>query len=1096
MAPGLRLFGPQLDGAARAIGRAARHNARMRTETPVELSRRGFLRSWGAGVLLALIGRPLGARGIVWLDDGFPIPADKGFDQAWTRSLTARGEPTVYSSLRDELKYIGMPIGGVCCGQVYLGGDGRLWHWDILNLPQEAIWTSCSGDPYVNPPEPRSPFRQSFGLQWSFGTKLDEKPSSTRLDRRGFRNIAFRGQYPIGLVNYKDAECPLAVEQETFSPFCPLDVEGSSLPAIVVNHTIKNTSGKHVALSMHAELQNPVCIKTGLPADVRLTSRFVAAGPGVAVVHGAEPKPAQDRPDARPDIVFEDWENAQYKDWVIQGRAFGIRPRNLVDIAAYQGDLNAQGKWVLNTHETRSGEDVVKGDSHVGTLTSREFTIERDWIRFRIGGGNHPGQTCINLLVDGVLVRTETGRDNNRMRLDHWNVKELAGKKGTIQIVDNSTGAWGNVGIDEIVFTDVERLENYDIERAPDFGTMAMGTAGAARCRIGGAEWDTVGKSMTEELSSKPVAHLTRDAVLKPGESVTLTTVIAWHFPNPPREQLGFLKNIKTLKHHYAARFKDAHEVVTHVLKNLDELTRVTRLWRDTWYDSTLPYWFLDRTFATVATAATATCYRFDNGRFYGWEGTYSCAGTCTHVWQYAQSLARVFPELERTTREHIDFDQEFDAKSGVIHYRGEAARELAIDGQCGTIIRAYREHTMASDDRFLKAVYPNVKKAMQLVISRDVNQDGILDGPQYNTLDTTWYGEIAWITSLFLAALRTTAAMATDAGDKEFAAQCITLADKGRTAMVERLFNGEYFIHKPDPAHPQANSTGTGCHIDQVFGQSMAFQAGLTAPDDRVVPRDQTILALKSLYKYNLATDVGVYRAYSEKTIKGGRWYAVAGEGGLLMCTWPKGGSEAATGKSGDAWAAGYFNECMNGFEHQVASHMLAEGLVHEGLAVTRLLHDRHHASKRNPWNEIECGNHYSRSMAAYGSFVTACGFAWHGPKGELRFDPKVLDVDAPEPNRFKAAFITAAAWGSYEQIAANHRITVAHGTLTLRQLELPDLRPATNVDAWSMKVGDRIVPGKFKSNPELDGVRKSLTITFDPALVLDAGQTLNVGG
>lgn len=1076
----------------------------MRTPPLVELSRRGFLHGSAAGVLLALVGRPLGALAGLVLDDGFPILADKGFSEEWIRSLTARGQPTVYSSLRDELKYIGMPIGGLCCGQVYLGGDGRLWHWDILNLPQEAIWTSCSGDPYVNPPEPKSPFRQSFALRWSFGTQLDEKPKLARLDRRNFRNVEFRGQYPIGLVTYKDADCPLAVEQEAFSPFCPLDVEGSSLPAIVLNHTIRNTSGKEVALSLSGELQNPVCLSTGLPSDVLLTSRFVSAGPGVAVVHGAESKPAQDRQDARPDIVFEDWENAQYKDWVIEGRAFGIRPRNLVDIAKYQGDLNAQGKWVLNTHETRNGEDVVKGDTHVGTLTSREFTIERDWIRFKIGGGKHPAQTCINLLVEGAIVRTATGHDNNRMRLDHWNVKDLLGKKATIQIVDNWTGAWGNIGIDEIVFTDAQRLEAYDMLRAPDYGTMAMGTPGKAKCRFagGGPELDAVGTSQSAELASKPVAALSRDAVLKPGETVRFSTVIAWHFPNPPRQQLGFLKDIQTLKHHYAARFKDAHEVVSHVLKNLDELTKVTRLWRDTWYDSTLPYWFLDRTFATVATAATATCYRFDNGRFYGWEGTYSCAGTCTHVWQYAQALARVFPELERTTRLKIDFDQEFDAKTGIIHYRGEAARELAIDGQCGTIIRAYREHTMSPDDSFLKSVYPNVKKAMQLVLSRDTNQDGILDGPQYNTLDTTWYGEISWITSLYLAALRTTAAMATDAGDKEFAAQCIELADKGRTAMVDRLFNGEYFIHKPDPAHPEANSTGTGCHIDQVFGQSMAFQAGLTAPDDRVVPRDQTILALKSLYKYSLATDVGAYRAYSEKTVKGGRWYAVAGEGGLLMCTWPKGGSEAATGKSGDAWAAGYFNECMNGFEHQVASHMLAEGLVTEGLAVTRLLHDRHHASKRNPWNEIECGNHYSRSMAAYGSFVTACGFSHHGPRGELRFDPKIIDVDAPEPKKFKAAFITATSWGTYEHDSESWRVIVRHGTLTVRKLDLPAIKPEIPPEVRkqgrlrivSFTLLEERESGRRVEEPYTSKVDFSDVCTFDPPLVLKAGQSIEI--
>jgi uncharacterized protein (DUF608 family) len=260
-----------------------------------------------------------------------------------------------------------------------------------------------------------------------------------------------------------------------------------------------------------------------------------------------------------------------------------------------------------------------------------------------------------------------------------------------------------------------------------------------------------------------------------------------------------------------------------------------------------------------------------------------------------------------------IDFGLEFNDQTGLIHYRGEASRELAIDGQCGTIIRAYREHTMAPNRNFLQKVYPRVKKAIELVIARDENQDGILDGAQYNTLDTTWYGQISWITSLYLAALRAGAAMATEMGDNVFATRCAQLADRGMKNVPEQLFDGEYFIHKTDGAHPEANSTGQGCHADQMLGQGFAFQAGLP----RVLPAEQSVAALRSIYKYCFVLDAGAYRRFAERTVQGGRWYAMPGEGGLLLCTWPKGGSDAATGKSGDAWAAGYFNECWTGFEH-----------------------------------------------------------------------------------------------------------------------------------------------------------------------------------
>ena len=115
-------------------------------------------------------------------------------------------------------------------------------------------------------------------------------------------------------------------------------------------------------------------------------------------------------------------------------------------------------------------------------------------------------------------------------------------------------------------------------------------------------------------------------------------------------------------------------------------------------------------------------------------------------------------------------------------------------------------------------------------------------------------------------------------------------------------------------------------------------------------------------------------------------------GEAGLLMCTFPRSDwdYDQAKGK-GAEWAAGYFNECMNGFEYQVAGHMIWEGMVTEGLAVTRAVHDRYHPSRRNPWNEVECGDHYARSMASYGVFLAACGFEYHGPKGHLGFAPRV---------------------------------------------------------------------------------------------------------
>src|SRR5260370_38364309 len=105
-----------------------------------------------------------------------------------------------------------------------------------------------------------------------------------------------------------------------------------------------------------------------------------------------------------------------------------------------------------------------------------------------------------------------------------------------------------------------------------------------------------------------------------------------------------------------------------------------------------------------------------------------------------------------------------------------------------------------------------------------------------------------------------------------------------------------------------------------------------------------------------------------------------MAGGGGLVMCSWPRG--EGARVQQGFDF---YFNECMTGFEYQVAGHMIGEGMLLEGLAVTRAIHDRYHASRRNPWNEVECGDHYRRSMAGNAAVPAPVAYSDTSPDSHL---------------------------------------------------------------------------------------------------------------
>ena len=161
------------------------------------------------------------------------------------------------------------------------------------------------------------------------------------------------------------------------------------------------------------------------------------------------------------------------------------------------------------------------------------------------------------------------------------------------------------------------------------------------------------------------------------------------------------------------------------------------------------------------------------------------------------------------------------------------------------------------------------------------------------------------------------------------------------------------------------------------------------------------------------------------------------------------------------DAWQRGYFSECMSGFEHQVAAHMMAEGMVDEALLLTRAIHDRYHAAKRNPYNEIEASDHYARAMASYGTFVSACGFRYHGPEGMIAFAPRWNRHD------FRAPFTTAEGWGTYRQRVGagrqQHQLALKYGSLRLARLEFAAEgdRPFASVNA---RLDDRPVPARVE--------------------------------
>ena len=204
---------------------------------------------------------------------------------------------------------------------------------------------------------------------------------------------------------------------------------------------------------------------------------------------------------------------------------------------------------------------------------------------------------------------------------------------------------------------------------------------------------------------------------LKPKQDKTVTFILSWYFPNVHKVKMPKLRNHENLRYYYSKKFKSSADVALKVNQERKYLFSATKNWNKTWYDSSLPYWFLDRVFVNTSTLATASCYRFSDvtgdpynqGRFYAMEGVYLGQGTCTHVFHYEQAMGRLFPNMARQLRSQIDFGLSWDER-GFIKYRAEHShigkhdgRGHAIDGHAGTILRAYREHAMSKDSKIFR---------------------------------------------------------------------------------------------------------------------------------------------------------------------------------------------------------------------------------------------------------------------------------------------------------------------------------------------------------------------------------------------------------
>lgn len=568
-----------------------------------------------------------------------------------------------------------------------------------------------------------------------------------------------------------------------------------------------------------------------------------------------------------------------------------------------------------------------------------------------------------------------------------------------------------------------------------------------------------------------PGASIYVPFTLAPGKQKTIRLMMAWYTPdseqtyggmgsrkenceaekgccNSPAD-IGLDKydkdfNGKFYKPWYSSRFASIEEVSNYWREQYITLKKNSTLFKEAFYSSSLPPELVEAVAANLTILKSPTVMRQYDGRLWSFEGCGDswgcCHGSCTHVWNYAQAIPHLFPALERSLR-HTEFCESQNAEG---HQNFRATLPIqpadhdfhsAADGQLGGIMKVYREWRISGDNEWLKKMYPMVKTSMDYCIKTwDPRHQGVIEEPHHNTYDIEFWGPDGMHGSFYAGALKAIIAM----GEflQKDSTQYKELFAKAKKAMETSLYDGEYFIQQikvnglsaKNPATEKSfggeyskeardlldkegpkYQYGKGCLSDGVLGAWIGRMCGLEDGLDSTKIKSH----LLAVHKYNLKNNLSEHANPQRPS------YAYGDEGGLLLCTWPKGGKLSLPFV--------YSDEVWTGIEHQVASHLMLMGNVKEGLEILRASRNRYNGRVRNPFNEYECGHWYARALSSYGYLQALTGVRYDAVEKTLYADSKM--------GNFTSFISTESGFGTVSLAAGRLTVKVSYGKIDVNK-------------------------------------------------------------
>jgi uncharacterized protein (DUF608 family) len=562
-----------------------------------------------------------------------------------------------------------------------------------------------------------------------------------------------------------------------------------------------------------------------------------------------------------------------------------------------------------------------------------------------------------------------------------------------------------------------------------------------------------------------PGASLFLPVSLHSGESRTLTLRMAWYVPQSSLFEPDFRftrgrpeplsSRGATYRPWYAARFSSLDEVVNYWRDNYRRLKDEAQQFSAAFFSSTLPPEVMEAVAANLTILKSPTLLRQTDGRLWSWEGIFntagSCYGTSNHVWNYAQTLAHLFPSLERSLREtELGPDLGTDGFEAVrtalpIRPVGDTREDgfgfpAAADGQLGVIIKLYRDWRISGDTDWVRSLWPKAVASLDYCIATwDPRRRGRIEEPHLNTYDVMFWGTDSLCNSLYLGALKAAIAMGDALGHQT--TEYKSLLERSRQETEGLLFNGEFFLQKVDwhtlraqfpPTGDDPLSItlatyadmlklsdkegppyqyGSGCLSDGVFGAWLCLMSGI----DDILDRDKIESHLLAVHRYNfkksLYDHANQFRSF----------LACGNEGGLLICSWPD--------QQRPILPLAYADEVWTGIEYEVASHLIALGHLEEGLEIVRTCRRRYDGRVRNPFSEVEAGQWYVRAMASY-ALLQAVGGA--------RFDAvnKVLYLKPVITGDYRCFLSTATGYGIVGVTKGRPFVEVVSGSIPYERI------------------------------------------------------------